>query len=85
MQVGSIKMNFIMEILFFLVIGIFGLLGIGLLFTGSLGTLALKLGGALYIGAAVLAFTLDSWWPLLFGFLLTHVVKYFLGDPSESK
>ncbi len=74
-----------MEIVFYLFLGAFVLLGIGSLNSGSQfkpWSTALILTGILYIGGALVAYTLDSWWPLLVCFLSTYVIRYIWGDPT---
>ena len=75
-----------MEIIFFLLIGVFVLLGIGSFNSGSQfkpWNIALILAGTSYIGGALIAVTLDSWWPLLVCFLLTYLIRFIWGDPGK--
>lgn len=71
-----------MKILFYIVIGLFGLFGFGILESARRSKhIGLFLGASCYLGAGILALALSSWWPLLGGFLLSFVVRGIFGDP----
>lgn len=42
--------------------------------------LGLTLGGLSYLGAAIAAYTLESWWALLIGFGIAIVARFLFGD-----
>lgn len=73
-----------MNVLLYVVCGLFALMGLGGFSAAWLGrSPRLFLGAICYFGSASLAFALISWWPLLVGFLLAYVVRAVFGDPSR--
>jgi predicted membrane channel-forming protein YqfA (hemolysin III family) len=75
-----------MKIVFYILIGLFALFGIGTLNTASqlkFRHFGLILGGLCYLGGAIGAYTLDSWWPFLIGFGLAWVIRFLGGDPGK--
>ncbi len=72
-----------MGIALYIVAGLFGLMGLGtgLAWAASRGlNLGLLLGSACYWAAAIGAYELSSWWPLLAGFALAWCVRLLGGD-----
>lgn len=64
--------------------GLFALMGFGVLVAAWSGrSPRLFLGAMCYLGAAVAAIQLSSWWPLLIGFVLAFMVRAVFGDPSR--
>ena len=75
-----------MKVLFYIILAIFAILGFGILSSAAqtkFKSVSLILGSICYIGAAISAYFLYSWWPLLIGFILASIVKYIFGDPAE--
>jgi len=71
-----------MQTVFYIFIGVFSLLGLGTLNTASqfgFRHLGLTFGGMSYLGGAIAAYSLDSWWALLVGFGLTFVFRFLFG------
>ena len=75
-----------MEILLYIIAGLFALLGIGIWITAAktkhLGHI---LGGLCYLCGAIGAFILTSWWPLLISFLLSFIIRTIFGDPMRTQ
>lgn len=74
-----------MEIALYVVSGVFVLFGVGVWLAAvksrSTGHI---LGGLCYIGGAISAVILQSWWLLLLGFGLAFIVRHFFGDPHRA-
>ena len=71
-----------MEIIFFILVGVFGLLGLGLINSGSLKKYknpALVAGGVSYLSGAIFAYAFDNWWPFLIAFICAWGVNLFAG------
>lgn len=74
-----------MQIVFYILTSLMAIGGVGILVSASQNSfryLGLTLGGLTYLISAIIAFFLNSWWPLLIGFLLSLVIRKIFGDPS---
>lgn len=75
-----------MKIVFYALIGLFALLGIGTLNAAAqvkFKHVGLLLGGLSYLGTSIVAYGLDSWWPLPIGFGLAWLAGFLFGDPGD--
>ena len=75
-----------MKIFFYILIGVFTLLGLGTLSAASqtkFKHIGLILGAFCYLGAAFAAYHFTSWWAFLIGFVLVWGVRLLGGDPSK--
>lgn len=76
-----------MQVIFYIFIGLFGLLGLGILITASQTRqkdYAVLGGGFVYLLAANLAYIINSWWPLLVGFIAAWIINLvFKGKYSQ--
>ena len=75
-----------MKILFYIIVVFFAILGVGVLNSAAqtkFRKIGLTIGGLTYVGAAVLAYILQNWYPLLIGFVISIVIKYLFGDESK--
>ena len=75
-----------MKIVFYIILGLFGLMGIGTLNSAAqlkFKHLGLLLGGLAYLVGAITAYGLDSWWPLAIGFGLALLSRFLFGDPQN--
>jgi len=74
-----------MGISIYIVSAIFALFGIGLWLSAfNSRSLSHELGGLCYVGGAIGAVTMHSWWPLAIGFMLTFVIRKTYGDPHRA-
>ena len=74
-----------MEIALYILAGVFALFGLGVwLAAAKSKSTGHILGGLCYVGGAIGAVTLKSWWPLVGGVGLAFVVRYFFGDSHRA-
>jgi hypothetical protein len=76
----------IIKIIFYILVGVFALLGIGILNTAKASlskSFGLILGGLSYLGAAVIAYATSSWWPFVIGFGLAWGIRILGGEPKN--
>lgn len=77
-----------MKVLFYIVVGVFILLGLGaILFIRDAKSDKLMnlLGGLTYLVSGVLAFLIDSWWILLIGFVIAFFLQYIINKSGSAK
>lgn len=75
-----------MEVLRYILIAIFAVLGFGVLNSASYIKFrhpGLVVGGLSYLGGAGFALWLSSWWPLAVGFSIAFLAKSLGGNPGE--
>jgi hypothetical protein len=75
-----------MNVFFTIITIVSAIIGLGTIYTASKTSYkkgGLMLGGISYLLGAIIAFIFSSWWPLLIGFVLAWIVRFFGGDPGK--
>ena len=75
-----------MKIVLYIVIGIFAVMGLGVLSSYAASKrIELLLAGVVFLASATASAALDSWWPLLLGFVVLWFLRRVGFDPGAGR
>ena len=75
-----------MKIVFYIINGIFVVMGLGALSSYAASKhIGLLLAGIVFLAAATASACLDSWWPLLIGFVVLWILRLVGFDPGAGR